>query len=387
MSHNSGVSITSDAQPEAVSSGNGQSTKDLNQQHLGTIWIDLDNSPHVPFFIPIIDELETKGYRVVLTARDSYQVCELLKLHHISCKVVGRHWGKNRGLKFLGTVVRAMRLIPLIASERPDLAAAHGSRGQFLCSRILRIPYLLIYDYEHSTHTGFLHPDWVLSPEFIPGSPHRSLTNPSLKYPGLKEDVYVPGFIPNPALRRELGLNSDEIVVTVRPPATEAHYHNPESETLFDAAMSLLTGHPDTRVVLLPRNERQNALLCEQYRTWLDSGKVIVPGRAVNGLDLIWFSDVVISGGGTMNREAAALGVPVYSIFRGKIGAVDRYLADRGRLTLIESVNDVRTKIALVRRIRPHRPDTNERPALRAIVDSIAAIVESKSPIVKRRSV
>lgn len=380
------VAVSRDAQPNSVSE-NGQLWKDRKLQKLGTVWIDLDNSPHVPFFVPIINELEKNGYRVVLTARDSYQVCELLKLHHISCKVVGKHWGRSRTLKFLGTAVRALRLIPLIARERPDLAAAHGSRGQFLCSRLLRIPYLLIYDYEHSIHTGFLHPDWVLSPEFIPGSPHRSSTNPSLKYPGLKEDVYVPGFIPNPALWRELGLSSDEIVVTVRPPAIEAHYHNPESEILFDAAMSLLTEHPHTRIILLPRNTKQNTLLCGQYRTWLDTRKIIIPARAVNGLDLIWFSDLVISGGGTMNREAAALGVPVYSVFRGKIGAVDRYLADRGRLTLIESVDEVRTKIGLVRRDRPQQPDKNERPALRAIVNCIIAIVKSKSPMVTRRSV
>jgi len=41
------------------------------------IWIDLDNTPHVPFFKPIIRELEKRGHEVVLTARDAFQVCEL----------------------------------------------------------------------------------------------------------------------------------------------------------------------------------------------------------------------------------------------------------------------------------------------------------------------
>src|SRR5580658_7344135 len=71
------------------------------------IWIDLDNSPHVPFFIPIIEGIERRGHQVFLTARDSYQVCELLRLHGLSCQVVGRHYGKRWILKLLGTAFRA----------------------------------------------------------------------------------------------------------------------------------------------------------------------------------------------------------------------------------------------------------------------------------------
>jgi uncharacterized protein len=388
MSHNSTSSVVSTAQAEIVSSiRNRLSEHELNSRRRRKVWIDLDNSPHVPFFVPIIQELEKRGFRVVLTARDSYQVCELLSLHHISCRVVGKHWGKHRLLKMVGTVLRALRLVPIMAKERPDLAVAHGSRGQFLCSMILGIPYLLIYDYEHSTHTGFLHPDWVMSPECIPGSPHRSLTNPPLKYPGLKEDVYVTSFVPDPTVKSEFRLNSTDVVATVRPPATEAHYHNPESEVLFDAAMRLLTEHACTRIILLPRNNKQDALLRKQWHTYVQNGKIIIPEQAVNGLDLIWFSDLVISGGGTMNREAAALGVPVYSIFRGKIGAVDRYLADQGRLKLIKSVDEVRTKIALVHRNRPQQPEKHERAALLTIVNCIIAVVEAESQRREQRSV
>jgi uncharacterized protein len=382
MSHNSTSSVVSTAQADIVSSITKRSSEhEIATQRRRKVWIDLDNSPHVPFFVPIIRELEKRGFDIVLTARNSYQVCELLNLYHISCRVVGKHWGKHRLLKMLGTVVRALRLIPIMAVEQPDLALAHGSRGQFLCSVVLRIPCLLIYDYEHSNHTGFLHPDWVLSPEYINESRHRSRRNPSLKYPGLKEDVYVPGFLPDPSLKRELGLESEDIVVTVRPPATEAHYHNPESDVLFDATMRLLTQHPATRVILLPRNSKQNTLLREQWHKSIEARKIIIPVRALNGLNLIWFSDLVVSGGGTMNREAAALGVPVYSIFRGKIGAVDRYLAEQGRLALVESVDEVRRRIALVRRNRPTLPDNRERPALRTIVACIVAILESKSPV------
>ena len=81
-----------------------------------------------------------------------------------------------------------------------------------------------------------------------------------------------------------------------------------------------------------------------------------------------------------MNREAAALGVPVYSVFRGKIGAVDRYLSTKGRLVLLESVQDVQTKIRLVRRNPQGGRQNGNGTALASIVRQIVAVAESKSP-------
>jgi len=111
------------------------------------IWIDIDNSPHVPFFIPIINALHNRGHKVLLTARDTYQVCELLKFHRLDCKVVGRHWGKNRLLKMVGTLGRATRLLPLALSEKPDLALSLVSRAQLLACRAVGIPMAVTFDY------------------------------------------------------------------------------------------------------------------------------------------------------------------------------------------------------------------------------------------------
>ena len=113
------------------------------------IWIDIDNSPHVPFFVPIVEELRKRGHEIILTARDAYQVCELLELYHLSCKVVGRHYGKNRAAKILGTCVRAAQLIPMMVHEKVDLAVSHGSRAQMMVGFALGIPTLLILDYEY----------------------------------------------------------------------------------------------------------------------------------------------------------------------------------------------------------------------------------------------
>jgi uncharacterized protein len=343
------------------------------------IWIDIDNSPHVPFFVPIIEELRKYGHEVILTARDAYQVRELLDLYGLPCKVVGRHYGKNRAAKILGTCMRAAQLIPRVFNKKVDLAVSHGSRAQMMCAFALGIPTLLILDYEYIAMMGFIRPDWIFVPQMIPDSKELKPKRQVLRYPGLKEDVYVPRLQLNPSVRIQLDFDDHDIVVTVRPPAVEAHYHNPEAEVLLDAALNLLVQAPDVRVILLPRNEIQAKTLRKDWEKWITNRKIVIPEYAVDGINLIWFSDLVVSGGGTMNREAAALGVPVYSIFRGKIGAVDRHLQQEGRLILIESVEDVREKIVLKRRQKNEQKIFNERPALQAIVDGIRNLIKSRA--------
>ena len=150
-----------------------------------------------------------------------------------------------------------------------------------------------------------------------------------------------------------MGISEGELIVTIRPPATEAHYHNPESELLFEATINFLGKQENTRMVILPRNEKkQTAWVKSNWSEWCDSGKIIFPEHVVDGLNLIWHSDLVISGGGTMNREAAALGVPVYSIFRGKIGRRGSIPFRKWAAYILETVEDVRTKILLNKRHR-----------------------------------
>jgi uncharacterized protein len=342
------------------------------------IWIDIDNSPHVPFFLPIINELKKRGFEVELTARDIYQVCQLLEFFDLKCKVIGGHYGKNKVLKILGNCLRASQLIPTAARFHADLAISHGSRAQVLACKALRIPTIMMHDYEHSTKTGFIEADWVFMPDMIPDNAMSSRPEQVFKYPGLKEDVYVPRFTPDPSILNQLGISGDAIVVTLRPPATEAHYHNPEAEELFAEAVRFLAETPKVRAVVLPRNEKQGEQLRRQWAELLSSGTMLIPTEALDGLNLIWYSDLMISGGGTMNREAAALGVPVYSVFRGKIGAVDKYLEKHGRLTLLENIKDVRGKLVLERRDRPSHPENSSRSALQTIVENIITILEKK---------
>lgn len=350
----------------------------------GKIWIDLDNSPHVPFFAPIAEELEKRGYSVVLTARDCFQVRELADLFHLNYRLIGRHSGKNKIRKMAGLCFRAFQLIPAILREKPDLAVSHGSRSQLIVSTFLGIPSLFMSDYEFATGWAFIRPTCMVCPEVIPNTALRLDPNRILKYPGIKEDVYVPRFVPGRSVRPQLGLKEQEVVATIRPPASEAHYHNPQSEELFDAAVNFLSKSHDVKVVALPRNEKQAMELKKRWPDLFSNGKIRIPEQVVHGLNLIWYSDLVVSGGGTMNREAAALGIPVYSVFRGNIGAVDRYLSERGRLVLLESVQDVQTKIRLVRRNRPARPESDG-ITLSSIVEQIVAILNEKRPLPRNK--
>ena len=344
------------------------------------IWIDLDNSPHVPFFAPIIDELQNRGYSIMLTARNAYQVRELADLFHLKYKLIGHHQGKNKIRKLFGVCVRGMQLIPTVLKEKPDLALSHGSRSQLIVCAGLRIPSVLILDYECAKRLVLIEPTWYMCPEVIPSSVFRCDPKRVLKYPGIKEDVYVPRFVPDPQIRPELGLGNDDVLVTVRPPATEAHYHRPQSDELFEAVIEFLSRRPEVKIVMLPRNEKQAVHLRNHWPALFENRKIRIPHQVVDGLNLIWHSDLVISGGGTMNREAAALGVPVYSTFRGKIGAVDQYLSDRGRLILLESVQDLQTKIRIVGRNTLSKPQNGNDGALKSIVDQVVAMVGSNSP-------
>lgn len=341
------------------------------------IWIDLDNSPHIPFFNPIKKELNKRGYQVFLTARDCFQVCGLADLYGLNYKRIGRHYGKNKILKVLGTVLRSLQLLTLIFKEKPVLAVSHGSRSQLITSTILRVPNICIFDYEHAQGLVFIKPTWDIAPEIIANKLNIHRRKPVLKYPGLKEDVYVIEFTPDAEFRSRLGLSDEDIVVTIRPPATEAHYHNPEAEKLFVEVVNFIGSNPDCKMVILPRNEiTQKDFIQNTWSKWCETKKIVIPEHVVNGLDLIWASDLVVSGGGTMNREAAALGVPVYSIFRGTIGAIDQDLSDTGRLILIEKVEDVRNKIKLIKRNKSDVFIPSNREALEQIVDIIIEKVE-----------
>jgi len=340
-----------------------------------TVWIDLDNTPHVPFFIPIKNELKRRGYRVILTARDAYQVKELAQQNGLFFKTIGRHYGKNKIKKLIGWFYRSLQLMPFVITNKPDVALSHGSRSQIFIANLFGIPTILIADYEYSRPAPFSHPRWMIVPEMI-----QTADLPSKKvmtYSGLKEDVYVPFFEPDESILKELEISDNELIISVRPPAIEAHYHNPEGDKLFYEFVDWVLSASAAKIILLPRNKRQESEIRHKRPQWFKDGRVKIPTRVLNGLDLLYLSDLVVSGGGTMNREAASLGIPVYSIFRGPIGRIDRKLEEERRLTLISSPDDF-SKIKLEKRDKTLPIDLRVRPALEEIIKHLENIIRQE---------
>ena len=322
--------------------GVGGEVRGSNTQHSPKIWIDLENTPHVPFFIPIVLDLEKNGCEVILTARDFAQTKELAEEAGLNAKIIGGEYGNSAVFKSMGILLRAVRFVWYMKGRRVTLAVGHGSRGQLLAARMLRIPSLTLYDYEGASVSLFNKlATWVMTPEIIPFSILERLglkRDKHLTYPGLKEEVYVSTFEPSEGIVAELALDPEKIIITIRPPSSTAHYRSDESFALFQSIMHLLCDKNDIQIILMPRNLNQRK---EMEKEWGNAGNVTIPSRAVNGLNLLYHSDLVIGGGGTMNREAAMLGVPVISIFKGQRGAVDSWLIEQGKMIEISRAEEI----------------------------------------------
>jgi predicted glycosyltransferase len=337
-----------------------------------SVWIDLENSPHVPFFLPIIRELEEHGLEVVLTARDFAQTRELLESANVSAKIIGTEYGANTFGKIIGLSGRALKLAQHVRGHNVKLAVGHGSRGLLLASKLLRIPALTFYDYEGASVKLFNRlSTFVMTPEVLRLESLEALgleKRKYLTYPGLKEEVYLSEFIPDMGFPKSLGLDNEKIIVVLRPPSDTAHYRSVESDRLMKDVLALLDARSDVQLIVTPRTSEQkkfySTLAAQSF------GKMIVPMRAVSGADLLYFSDLVIGGGGTMNREAAVLGVPVVSIFKGALGAVDDELIRTGKMTELVSAVDLMPFF--------HKRDMNLRPqASHEVRDAIIRTIEA----------
>lgn len=344
------------------------------------IWIDLDNSPHVSLFAPIIRHYREKGVEVILTARDHSQTIELLNLAGLQGTffIVGRHYGKNRLNKILGLISRTADFA-FLRKTNIAVAVSHGSRAMIFAAVGLNVPIITMYDYEYTETRIF---NWlshkILVPEAIPDEVLDKIRLPArkrAKYPGIKEELYVREFQPTPSFRQRFFENQgvdvgERVLAVLRPPATTANYHSEKSDVLFDDVLQFLRGALEVLTVVVPRTAEQAANVKARLAQFPDArARFLVLDKAVNGLDLLYAADLVISGGGTMNREAALLGVPVHSIFAGRQGALDRGMEAEGLITFIRDARDL-SKIRLERRRQQERNTLTDRVE-RFVIDQI----------------
>ena len=304
------------------------------------IWIDLANSPHVPFFNALIPEFEKAGHVVEITARDFAETVSLVTATGLQFTVIGSHGGRQLSGKGGNLVVRARALRSWARNKGFDLAISHNSYAQIVAARLLRIRTVTLMDYEHqpANHLAFRLAQRVIVPDSFPAQSLRQFgaaTRKVCRYHGTKEDVYLAGFQPDENFSGKLltlGIDPSDVFVVVRPPAHEALYHRFENE-LFDLLLVWLSSQP-VKVLLLPRNESQR----DRYRNRFEN--LVMPNTPLHGANLIAASDLLISAGGTMNREAAALGVPAATIYAGRWAAIDDALSRCGRLIRLSSTSD-----------------------------------------------
>jgi predicted glycosyltransferase len=309
------------------------------------LWIDLANSPHVPFFKVLIARFNDLGHQVETTARDFAETVPLAAAAGLTTETVGRHGGRDFSAKATNLMSRAWELSGWARKRSFDLAISHNSYSQILAARALRIKSVTLMDYEYqpANHLAFRLTSRLIVPASFPERRLRrygASRGKVFRYHGTKEDVYLADFNPDPsfltAQLNELGLDASHVVVLMRPPAHEALYHRFQNQ-LFDEALDFLLSNENVRVVLLPRNNSQRTTYGARA-----SERLAIPTGPLDGPNLIAASDLVISAGGTINREAAALGVPAASLYAGRWAAVDEQLVNEGRLKRISKLEDLR---------------------------------------------
>jgi predicted glycosyltransferase len=289
-----------------------------------------------------MDALEENGHQLTVTLREFGMTRDLMESSSRPYTLIGGPYGGSLPSKVAGLGVRVGKLFIWARDKEFDVAASHGSRSQVIAARMLGIPSLSMYDYEHVA-TGIF--DRFSTRVLVPAVlEDRDLLSGGLakgryvRYPGQKEDVYLGGLQPDPTILSDLDIDPAAILVVLRPPATSAHYHAKGGEEIFEACVSHVLKVDKAMALVVPRTEEEGRRLCRNLQNPMN---LRILSRPVDGLNLIWHADMVCGGGGTMNREAARLGTPVYSLFLGKLGAVDRDLAARGKMHLIRSIEDV----------------------------------------------
>jgi predicted glycosyltransferase len=296
------------------------------------VWVDFTASAHPLVFRPLVERLQAQGHEVEITARDYAQTLQLIESHGMTATVIGHHGGRSALGKARQMRARLGALRKWAKPRNFDLALAHGSHELTMTARRLGIPSSTTFDYEWAWlqhQLGCRAATRVVVPDSIPPERLKSYgaVPPKLQqYPGLKEEYYLSDFEPDDAVLRDWSIDPAKVLVVLRPPPDVSLYHR-HSNPLFPMTLEHLGRLENVHAFVIPRTDEQR-----DFVKSLELPSVIVPDQSVDAQSLIAFSDLVVSSGGTMNREAAALGIPVYTTFGGRLGGVDEQLMRDGRL-------------------------------------------------------
>jgi hypothetical protein len=304
------------------------------------VWIDLANSPHPLLFAPIARRLENDGHEVHVTVRDNAQTLQLTRERWPDAELIGGPAPPGRPAKARAIAARVRAMMRWARERGVDVALSHNSYAQVVAARALRLPVVTAMDYEHqpANHLAFRLADRILLPSALPPELVRrqgATPRKVVVYPGLKEELYLGDFEPDPGVVEAAGVppGGGPLVVTRTPPAG-ASYHRMENDPYYEGLRAICGD--GARCVILPRHPEQRDQLVR-----LDLPGAVIPARAIDSRSLMYVADLVIGAGGTMTREAALLGVPTASVYAGGLPAVERALESDGRLRRVSSPADL----------------------------------------------
>ena len=326
---------------------------------MARVWVDLTNSAHVVVLGPLVELLEAGGHEVTVTARPLSHTTELLDDWGHSYTTIGRHGGASRLGKALAATSRTAQAFTFARGKSFDYGLAHGSTDLSAVGRALGIPNTTMFDYEWARLQHGLNcrlATRVLVPDAIPAerlAAYGARPPKLVRYPGLKEEYYLADFEPDESVLGELGIERERVVAVVRTAPSYALYLGGSENELLPRVLRRLLGE-GAQVVVLARTDEQRRALRK-----LDPA-LVVPERAVDGRSLAGLADLVVSAGGTMIREAAVLGTPVWSIFEGRPGAVDEQLEREGRIRFLRDPDELTVAKAPAERHRRGRRDPVE---------------------------
>lgn len=285
-----------------------------------TLWFDLTNTSHVHFFNPFIDELKDE-FEVIVTTRDLAETRALLNGMNLEYKNYGEYSGDNKLMKISGHLLRSLNMMSYL--KKIDFAFSHGSPCPIMVKYIKNAKLISSYDNEHAMSYDLLscHSDDFIVPEVLGELSNERARNGTKvsTYPGLKEQIYLADFKPDKTIMDKIPF--DDYLV-LRAEAWKSDYVKNGVVRAFDIGKRLVD--EGYNIVFLPRY----GIAPE----WMKRSENVYVSPPVNGPQLCYFSDGVLTGSGTLAREAAVLGVPAVSFYSNEPLKVDLYLESKGRV-------------------------------------------------------
>lgn len=284
-------------------------------------WVDIFNGPHVHFF----QNADLFFNHSIFTARNYKPIPELIKLYGIDAKIIGVHGGKENIKKLNASSRRIVELADYIKDKNADVAVHKHSVEAARVAWGLGIKSISFIDNELMVPQNMLVcplSNVLIAPICINQYVLRNFT-PShvsiLQFDGVCEVANVYKYKPSENVLKKLNLKTDKPIIVLRGEPLLASY-NKKSSIVKNIIEKIKSDVPDAQVVHVSRDGEQIENVQETF----------------DARSLCYYADIVISGGGTMTREAALLGTRAITYFYNPL-SVDKYLMKFG---LLESYRD-----------------------------------------------